>query len=289
MKKKIAGIAIIMTVCFIMSNAEAANIGIGVQAWYAWWSPAWGNNEYTSDPSITVKQSSRLREPDSEFMYGPMVTIGFLDYWNFSVTGAYGEYKTDGVRRPATAVFVFENLDIKKYDVDNALSYMLNRYFKIYAGAKIQGYNYRKMLYQIQETGIYRWREDKHTTYTSLGPGLGIGLSLPLAERLFLLWNNNALILFAKEKTSMAKYIFDSSPMTVERYSYEGKANMYGVNSILSFAYLIPDSHISITLGFRYQVLYYRQNKSDVGEYYYDGKTDKFYGVVMSAIYLFDI
>jgi hypothetical protein len=288
MKKIITFTTTLIILHLILSNAKAANLGIGVQAWYAWWIPAWGNTEYTADPSITVKESSNLRDPDPEFMYGPMLTIGFLDRWNFSISGAFGEYNTSGVRQPTSTVTVFESMDIKKYDMDNAFSYILNRNFKIFAGIKVQGYNYRKVLYQIADTGIYRWREDKHTTYSSLGPGLGIGFSIPVTERLFILWNNNALMLFAKEKTSMVKYKF--TPTTsIETYSYDGKAMMYGLNSILSFAYLIPDSHLSITLGFRYQFLYYKQDKSDVGEYYFDGKTDKFYGIVMSALYSFDI
>ncbi len=269
------------------SPSPASTVSLGAQVWYAWWVPAWGNQDYTADPSITVSQSTELDRPDPAFMAGPTVSVGFLDRWSFSVAGAYGTYSTRGTRMPTATAIVFEETDIRKYDLDTALSYIINSFFKLYAGFKLQGYGYDKTLHQVVSPSTYRWETYKNTTYRSMGPALGIGITVPFGERLFLVWNTNALLLYAWEDTSMDKYTFDPA-LGHEHYAYSGRARLYGANTALSFAYFIPDSRLTVTAGFRYQLLRYVQDRSDVGEYNFDGKFDRFYGIVLGAMYSFN-
>lgn len=270
--------------------SRAATMSLGGQAWYAWWIPAWGNQDYTADPSITVAQSTDLERPDPEFMAGPMVSLGFLDRWSFSISGVYGDYSTRGVRRPAVSALIFEELDIRKYDVDSTLCFIVNQYLKLFAGFKLQGYDYDKILRQVREGNppSYQWEQYKNTSYMSYGPGLGIGLSYPLGRGLYAVLNINALLLFATEETVLDKYVFNPA-ISVEHYAYGGTARLYGANGMLSLAYFIPESRLAVTAGFRYQRLRYLQDRSDVGEYNFDGKTEQFYGMVMSVIYSFNL
>jgi len=64
---------------------------------------------------------------------------------------------------------------IKRYDSDTALNYSINRYIKLFGGAKAMGYS---------------WKDGSHY---GVGPALGIGLTLPLSASLFLLGNLSGL------------------------------------------------------------------------------------------------
>ena len=62
-----------------------------------------------------------------------------------------------------------------------------------------------------------------------------------------------------------------------------------GGNSTISFAYYYTGLDMSLSIGYRYQYLRFKQDYNQVVQFPYDGKTDKFYGVTFSAVYSFGI
>jgi hypothetical protein len=106
----------------------------------------------------------------------------------------------------------------------------------------------------------------------SVGPGLGIGSTLPLTEYLYFLINLSGTYSFGKHEEPQE----DS---TVSR-----KLTESGANTTISLAYYIAPASTSITLGFRYQYLYINYSDDTV---YSKDEGMSFYGITLSAVYSF--
>ncbi|MCU0844330.1 MAG: hypothetical protein MUC76_05320, partial [Spirochaetes bacterium] len=149
-----------------------------------------------------------------------------------------------------------ETQSIKRYDSDTALNYSINRYVKLFGGVKAMGYN---------------WPEGSHY---GVGPALGVGLTLPLVDSLFLLGNFSGLYGFGREERDEGMGGGSSA------------AREAGFNTTLSLAYYIESASTTITLGGRYQwfTIDYADDSGAFPE-----TTLMFYGVTLSAVYSFEI
>jgi hypothetical protein len=65
--------------------------------------------------------------------------------------------------------------------------------------------------------------------------------------------------------------------------------NAYAGNGTLSLAYYIAPANITLSLGGRYQIIYYEHSRGLRGFLHYDMKFDHFYGASLSVIYAFHI
>ena len=149
-------------------------------------------------------------EADPSIMYGPQLVIAFSPTISLSSVFLYGKFN-----------YYQENYEseIERYDSDTALSYKLNQYVRVFGGLKYMG---------------YEWEEGSHLGY---GPGFGLGFTYQLSNSLFCVLSVSGLYLWAEQED-------DSS---------EGNTTMdyteYGVNSSVSFAYMIPSSSVSLLSG----------------------------------------
>jgi hypothetical protein len=266
----------------------AVDVTIGTQVWFAWWRPAWDSQEYTSDPGNT-EYSSDLRVPDPQVLAGPVLSVSLGERLTLSSALAFGGYWTWGPRiHQNPNNMSFEELDIRKYDLDTTLSYAATEWLRLFAGIKIQGYDYFKERTKYDRTaGLTDWKTLKDTRYFSIGPGVGAGVSLPLIAGLYATVNAGVLALWARETTEMEKYWLQDPTLRVDKIDYVGTAFIAGGNTSASLVYFVPESRLALSLGFRYQGLRYFQDRNDVGEYYFDGKIDHFYGATASLLYTF--
>jgi hypothetical protein len=231
---RFATVLLLVLLLAVPVTTYAADLSVGGSVWYAWWDESMDD---ASDPSI-----------DPSFLYGPVIAIGFSPKWSLTAVFLYGAY--DMEMSPG------DTQSIKRYDSDTALNYSINRYIKLFGGAKAMGYS---------------WKDGSHY---GVGPALGIGLTLPLSESLFLLGNLSGLYGFGREEHDEAMGGGSSA------------AREAGFNTTLSLAYYIESASTTITLGGRYQwfTIKYVDNSDE-----FSGASLMFYGVTLSAVYSFEL
>ncbi len=232
--KWFAVISCILLLAATPSAANAADLSIGGSVWYAWWEESLKDRD---DPSI-----------DPSLLYGPVVAIGFSPKWSLTAVFLYGMY--DMEMSPGNSE------SIRRYDSDTALNYSINRYVKLFGGVKAMGYN---------------WADGSHY---GVGPALGVGLTLPLSDSVFLLGNLSGLYGFGREKHDASMGGGSSA------------AREAGFNSTLSLAYYIESASTTITLGGRCQwfTIDYDDNSGE-----FSRATLMFYGITFSAVYSFEL
>lgn len=210
----------------------AADFSVGASVWYAWYNE---NQIDNSDPSV-----------DPTFLYGPMFALGFAPRWSLTAVFLYGVYDypmTPGETEP-----------LRRYDSDIALNYSINRYIKVFGGAKVMGYAFDQ------------------GSYYGAGPALGLGLTLPLSDSLFLLGNVSGVYGFGREEHDGGS---------------SSDARELGFNTTFSLAYYIESASTTITLGGRYQWFNIDYEKDDPNEFPESNIT--FYGITFSVVYSFEL
>jgi len=111
----------------------------------------------------------------------------------------------------------------------------------------------------------------------SYGPGLGIGLTVPVTDSLFLLGNFSVMYLSGNET-------FDPAP------TYNKEITETGFNSTVSLAYYAASIATTFALGVRCQ--YFKtEYENPYLSYMGKSKTDHstFYGITFSAVYHFSL
>ncbi len=223
--------AALAMVLMFTAAAQAADLSVGASTWYSWW---------------RFEERDRTRSIDPSFLYGPVLALGFGRGWSLSTVFLYGRFtmeEDDGA-----------SSKINRYDSDTALNYSINRYIKLFAGPKFMGYTMSRQSF----------------SHIAVGPALGIGITLPLSDSLFLLWNVSGVYLFGEHEQENLG-VKSSSDYTEP-----------GVNTNLSLAWYIESASTTLTMGFRYQrfnTYYAEDGWSDM--------THQFYGITLSAVYAF--
>lgn len=232
MRRKSALCAVTLLLLFAFSAvAHAADLSVGASTWYSWWRFEEGDRKQTFDPAL---------------LYGPVLALGFGGHWSLSSVFLYGRFNMDNEDGKS------EKID--RFDSDTALNYSINRYIKFFGGAKFMGY-------AMQGSSF---------SHMALGPALGIGVTLPVSDSLFILWNASGAFLFGKHRDSGS----------------DGQRSGYtepGLNTNLSLAWYIESMSTTITLGFRYQIFRTLYNEEEN----WTDMTHQFYGVTLSAVYAF--
>ncbi len=80
--------------------------------------------------------------------------------------------------------------EVTKIDSDTTLSYNITNFFKVFAGYKYQVYTYteseRYLAPEGAQYGIYS--SENTARHVNMGPGIGVGFTVPLYKSLFLLF-----------------------------------------------------------------------------------------------------
>lgn len=231
---------------------QALDMSAGIVTWYAWWD--FPEEEYENI------------ETDPDFVYGPSVSFNLNDSWSLTSVFLYSHFEAEGtysyyhVLNPTDPILPLK-YNIDRFDSDTAVNYRINSYFKLYFGIKFTGYFY--------DFTSHPYTYAMEVDHWVLGPGAGLSMALPLGWNFSITGNAGGLCL-----------------MGVEKYSGSGSDSLdvrdYGFNTGLSLVYYIEPASTAISLGGRYQYLRIRYDDGFVN-------TSKFYGVTLSASYLFSL
>ena len=179
------------------------------------------------------------------FLFGPVMAIGFTD--TVSLTGVFLFGTFDTTENDYRDTYKYKT---KRRDLDIALNFRLNDYFKLFGGIKYIG---------IDQT-MWGWG------HYGVGPAFGLGFTAPMSENLFLLGN-------------ISYFYLSGTEWNDDTDEYD--TNDYGINATLSLAYYI--NPITLSLGVRYQYVVTTYDDSD------EDITTKFYGITLAATYSFNI
>jgi hypothetical protein len=226
-----------------ISPAYSLDISLGLSGWYSTWTM---EETGDGDGGLDLKPA---------ILYGPVAAFRFHKELSLSTFFLYGKFTPENSD---------DTGDLTRYDSDTALNYDLFKYLKIFGGFKFIG---------------FRWKgssgDGKHQ---SLGPALGLGITLHTIGNLYLLGNLSGFYGWGSHEDHREE---DGS-------IYKNSADMdeYGFNSNISLAYYIAPASTTLTAGFRFQRFWTKYTSSE--EQNRDMRHD-FYGVTLTAIYSFSI
>lgn len=279
---KRTGFVVCMLLAFIflmgaVSSTRAAGMKIGAMGWYAWWDSDY-NKFHTSGKAYPLTFRNKF-ESNSAPLYGPVLSFD-VSKWSLNFIFLFGthyrvkgEYANIGVTSSAFGLTRGKG-ELLKYDFDTTLSYAFTKVFKLFLGFKVNGYD-------NESTGDYVGIEsveeypDGVNKMLGYGPGLGIGVTVPIVNNLYLLWNGSALYTRTDLKGRKSAYgvgtytmsfngISSTSPFMWQSHKYNAALNGVGANTGLSLAFLVPSASLTFSLGGRYQFIKYYVAKGDV-------------------------
>lgn len=211
-----------MMVVFLNSMLYAADLGVGISAWYA----DWKMERKSSTEGGTVNM-------DEVLYIGPSIAYQFSDNWSTTLVALATPQKY-------TWEMGTERMELRRYDVDLALNYQINRYIKVFGGGK-----YLAFAYHNKTNG-------KDGIHHALGPGGGISFTMPLITNVYLLANLSGLYIYGKQQE--------------EQTTGDQSINFYeiGANGSMQLAYYIPSVAVTLAAGYRYQYVEsrYTENSS---------------------------
>ena len=275
--------------------------------YFAFMSPA-----LTPGSLMVYKNSFRIRINDYKPIHGPMagpsLSVSFADRWSLSSVFLAGRFianssgpVTQGVTEKfypyVSDVVVFLNSHyrrvITRYDSDTTIACGLNRYVRLFAGFKYQGYAYNESIDYLADSGgtIGGYNAEGIARFHSFGGGLGLGLTLPLAQGLFASLNLSGLCMYGTASYDFGRqYAWSGSPPPIPILTQFSGERYWsaGGNSTLALTYQFEKAGVALSLGFRYQMLYYFwQANNPQGFLDYYGRLDHSYGGTFSIIYSF--
>lgn len=238
---------ILLFISLPVSYSSATDLSLGASTWYSWWD---------------FKESDMGMDP--AFLYGPLLSVNFNNPFSISCILLYGEFKSKNEPSPDGGSGGPEA--ITRFDTDTTLNYNFNRYLKIFTGVKYMGFS---------------WKEEQSDgTHYSVGPGLGVGATIPLFKSIYLLLNASYTYALGKHEQSY----YDGESNTEGTDSVDLNETCYNTNATI--AYYIQSASTSLNLGFRYQYVIsdYKEEKNHM-----EDDSFSFYGVTFSAVYSFQI
>ncbi len=319
-RARFVSIVLFMLLVSVPALSAPVDINVGATGGYIWWQPSWADSKnllrYMDSmspwPKIIMLEDTGDFRRSSNFLGGPILSIGFLGRWSLSSVFLIGRYSfresvpsTMGgaanfmgltYMRPSCSVNKIRR-DCLKWDSDSTVGCSVNSYFKIFAGFKAQGYQYEQALtltvYTDSDNYFIRNLNDRVMSY---GPALGVGLTVPLVENFYLTANFSGLVLWGRESVDMTR----SLALFPGGWSYQlfftprGRIFSYGCNSTMNLGYYIAKLNTTVQVGGRYQLLFNTQEfrnvfMNTVSFNIIDRQYDHFFGVTMSVIYTFHI
>lgn len=233
---------IIVSICILLlpgSFAYAGDLTIGATAWYTGWQ--WEDTE----------DDSKNYDIDHEFMSGPFVSYRVTDTISLSSLFLYGEF----------TIPYGDGIPTSRYDSDTAITLRFATYFRAFAGVKLIGYNYE--IDSVVETRQH-----------GIGPGFGIGLSVPLVNNFHVMSNISGMYLWGTRKETQG-----SNPE--EKLSLNSK----GYNGTAMLGWFLPEAHLMFTIGYRHQ--WYMDEPEDKSDA--TAIENTFSGVTLAASYTFRV
>lgn len=268
-------ISFMLTVMLSPSAVFAVNMNAGANLWYAWLYPGFKEDFMGKNESTSYANRFSMYEPAS-LVYGCLLGAQLDKKLSLGCVLSYGtgwKCKTDYYYTSNSyEIHLYKDLDkIERLEGDLTLNYALNNIFKVFVGWKYLG-EYGEGDY------YYYWVYDVNTIYRgglevqfdATGPGAGVSAVVNVLKNTYLISTVSALGLASRTKTRVTGASSERDKETAE---------YLGGNGTATLAYVVPKSKVTVSLGGRYQ---YLRNIDDDTEV-------KFYGVLLTAIYSFNI
>lgn len=285
MKRLIISIMIVFTTCGVIlmpQKAGAADWGIGIYTFYAWWEPSF-------------KGIYENLEYDKNHLYGgPAFSVTFFENWTLGTLFCMElyerkieyDYKGTGEISGTDYNMHFKS-NPNRIDWDNTLTYKINQQFKVFIGYKLNNIVIHKDVDFDEDKPItvsspytlntyFYWERERIMNF---GPALGINYTVPLSDNTAIVFSTSGL--YTSTKLCILEYYEFSSNVIEARmkeYHYYGIGN----NSTITLSYFIEPLSTSISLGGRFQVFKYIAESGSP-----ELSNDYFYGITASAMFIF--
>lgn len=279
-------------------------LSVGANVWYNRWQPAFMDGKVIHvnfNTSATPLRPSIIDGDDFKGrnlpLYGPLLSVKLFNRVSVSSVFMYGHtvYRVRGLARqysiplmitPNGAIQYTQRdyrRSVSKMDVDSSLSYHLTPYLSLFAGYKYQSYRYdERMLSYAIGPGIVI-REKRRKNNHSHGAGLGISANVQLYRTIYFQASASGIIMRGRDSID-ASFAFDTSGGAGRNSAKKGSYLAYGGTGSAAVVYTMPVD-VSFSLGFRCQVLRYRQRFYEYAYERINGRYDFFYGLTGSVIY----
>lgn len=296
--------AIIALMMAMPAAAAPVSVSIGHSVWCSWWEPAWKDGKNflpPASPGLAAANPVSLPNQINEFrlkpalMHGPLISISFLDKWSVSTLFMYGKFRAISSGPRPQSLFGKSRFkkEIDRYDSDSTINYSFNKIVKVFVGFKYQSYRYlEKVAYwSISELAVFRGQGTSR--FESLGPGAGLGLTIPLPRNFFILGSLAASYFWgsaAYRYDDLYYYRISSGSYNPALFQYQKEyfTSIVG-NGSLSLAYYLAPASLTLGLGGRYQVMWHMHEHKKRGFLYYNGRYDHFWGITISVVYSFTL
>jgi hypothetical protein len=286
---KILYLIIFLTIGIIIgfsNQASAVDYILGAKGGYFIWDPWF--KEFGGAMSYMKKGDGAL--------YGPVASVMFTQDLSFSMSGLFGKQSAhwqseDFTYKSNEINYRESSFDIKRIDVDAALSYRLSEYFKIFAG-----YKYMYNLLQYKHVNFNR-----NTSTNSIdgevekskikipynGGAIGLGLSLPIKERFFFATNLSAIYIVGKMHVSGDIYYYQSGSSTRNLQGGggpDGKVHGRGINCEPTIGASMGEGMPIFAIGVRFQWMQFKIVGDDKKDTPSSWSNDYIYGIFVSVI-----
>ncbi len=272
-----------ITAVFLSASAYSLDYSAGIMAWYAWWQPHFEDelrgvdNPFKRDnPGLFGDAYNDSFSIDPAFLVGPVANARLSDSWSLGLvflasteyTG-HAEYQVNYLSGPV--VYSIEtDFKVRRYDTDLTLTHRINQFFGVFAGYKYSHYRGTGSHHvtSLTNNDLY----DVERLGTMHGPGVGINIMVPLVDTFFISASFSALYMRARWT-----YRATNNTTGVETEEVLNR-KLWGYNVIAGPGYYSPGLRTTFLIGGRYQYL------EDTGD---SSLKDRFYGIILSAIYSF--
>ncbi len=296
--------AIIALMMAMPAAAAPVSVSIGHSVWCSWWEPTWKNGKFFIPPAspglpvvnpVSIGSSINEFRMDPALMHGPLISINFLDKWSVSTLFMYGKFRaiSSGPRLQSFFVNSRYRKEIDRYDSDSTINYSFNKIVKVFVGFKYQSYRYLEKLayWSLTEVAVYRGLG--RSEFESMGPGAGLGITIPLPKNFFILGSLAASYFWGSGTyrfDDLYYYSFTTATYYPYLFQYEKEyfTSIAG-NGSLSLAYYLAPANLTLGLGGRYQVMWHMHERKKRGFLYYNGRYDHFWGITISVVYSFTL
>lgn len=283
-------------------SARGSVFAIGFKCHYAWWDPVWSESLLTMPLRVSSIQLPGLTQnldmsTRANFLYNPAFSITLAERWSLSGSYIYGEYSYRGSQSlmkfydPDMMVYLVRHtLKVKKHDADLLVNYIITPWVKFFWGLKYQGYlmhdDIKDYMGMMSFSQIIPIKFTDSIVFHSIGLGAGFSFAVRLVENFYLLPAVSLIALEGRDY-SRSDDIFKRA-VNVVFFGIDTTGNknyftLFGGSASLSFAYHIPQAHMTIDAGCRAQFLWYTETPRKNNRQKYD----LFYGPYLGVAFSF--
>ena len=187
-------------------QARPVDLSIGGTASFNWWDPPWNNRKlvlYTPDMLKIPDKNAPHYSIMQQFLYGPDVSIKFMQNWEISPSFRYGQSSTEGSGFALYPDLAYRTLtyDIKQYKIYTSIGYYFLEYFKCYLGLRAELFNYSIQYKHLQKTtplDIYSTAIKGNTLQFT--PEAGIDVIVPFSNIFVMIYSLSGMLQSGSDK-----------------------------------------------------------------------------------------